>query len=260
MTSFVWSTLARGLLVVFVALLVGGAAYAFSVSQPQEYQATTEFAYGQLLTPELQVLGSGFGEPDIDEDVRIATEAARVNSFDVAEATARAAPELGYSANQIAARVDASPDRGTLVVVLTATANSPEAAERLASAYSNQYLKLVRSGDRRRAMDVEDALRQRLRDLPIGDREGVIGAQLRDQISAVDLLTSVGGGSPAIIEGARASSAPANPQTTRNVLFGLLFGVAVGVGLVALRTETKGRATVTAARDSMLHRKPVRDR
>lgn len=240
------SSLARGLLIVVVALLVGAAAFAFSESQDPQYQSRAQFGYGALLSPEIRILGGDFGEPDVEEDVRIATEAARANSFDVARATASAAPELGYTAGQIAANVQAAPTRGSLIVTLTATASSPERADRLAQAYADQYLELLRDRERSRARIVRRALQTRLGSLREGDREGVLGAALRNQISQVDVLGRVGSGSPQLIEDARASVTPAQPRTQRNVLFGLLFGLAVGVGLVALRSESRTRAAAAA--------------
>jgi capsular polysaccharide biosynthesis protein len=235
-------TLARVLLVVVVTLLVGAAALAFSEAQDPQYKATARFAYGSLLSPEVRILGGAFGEPDVDEEIRIATEAARVNSFDVARATANATPELGYTAGQIAARVQAAPTRGTLVVSLTATGSSAENADRLARAYADAYLQLLRDRERSRSGAVKRALRTRLNSLTQADQAGPLGAGIRNQLSQVDVLGRVGSGSPQLIESARASSAPAQPQTRRNVLFGLLFGLAVGVGLVALRSESRTRA------------------
>ncbi len=239
-------TLAKGLLVVLVALLVGAAAYVFSQNQPEEYRSQTSFAFGPLLSPEFQVIG-GAGEPDLDDDVRIATEASLINSFDIAEATARRAPELGMSAGEIAGRVSATPDRGSLVVLLIARASSPRLAERLANAYAGQYIARKRAREKRRAAIAKRALETRLESLPRGDRRGPVGAGIRDQISTLDVLLRVGSGVPQRVEAARASSVPAQPQTQRNVLFGLLFGIAVGVGLVALRTESRARAATSAS-------------
>lgn len=254
--------IARGALVLIVALLVGAAAYAFSERQPEEFESAASLAYGRLLSPELLVLGPDFaGEPDIDDDVRLATETSRVNSFDVAAATERAVPELGYTAGQIAAMINATPVRGSLVVDITARAPSPKDAQRLAGAYARAYLRRVRDRERSGARRVERILRTRLDELPPGDREGVIGASLRNQISTLAVLSRVGSGSPQVIESPRATSVPAQPQTTRNVLFGLLFGLVVGVGLVALRPDSRTRAAAAYRRVSTMARsEPARDR
>lgn len=256
------SPFARVLLVVLVAALVGGAAYAFSESQAQEYQAVTRLAYGEFLSPELRVLGPNFGEPSVDEETRIATAAAQVNSYDVALATAKDAPELGLGPRTIEALVNAEPVRGSLVVAVTATESMPEKANRLADAYVGSYRKLLRERERRGARQVERALERRLAGLPPGDKEGLRGAQLRDQISQLAVLGRVGTRSPQVIEKATASGSPAQPQTQRNVIFGVLFGLAVGIGLVALRSESRSRAAAAADRQAsrLARRGPLQDR
>jgi uncharacterized protein involved in exopolysaccharide biosynthesis len=62
----------------------------------------------------------------------------------------------------------------------------------------------------------------------------------------VGVLKRVGTGSPEVIESARASSVASEPQTLRNVLFGVIFGLLVGVGLVALRAQSRSRAAEQA--------------
>lgn len=232
----------QALLVVTVAVLVGLVAYLFSVSQPKQYQATAQLAFGRLVSPELQVLGHTFAEPQVDEAVRVQTEADRVNSFDVALATARAAPQLRLTPEQIALLVEAEPKRGTLVVTVWARESDPGRAQRLVAAYVAQYLKLRRSYEQRRAARVQRALQRRYNDLPPATKQSPTGVLLREQIGLVGIIRNFGTGGAAQIQGAHASPAPVAPDTNRNVLFGLLFGLAVGIGLVALRSETRTRA------------------
>jgi uncharacterized protein involved in exopolysaccharide biosynthesis len=240
------NVLGQAVAVALLALIVGGAAYAFSKSQPREFTATTQLGYGRDLSPELQVVG--LPEPQGDEEVRIATEAQRVGSFDVADATAKANPGLGYNGGQVHSRVTASPTRGTLVIVITATGDTPERAAQLGNAYSQTYLRVVRGREREQFATVERALRSRLANLSRSDRVGAIGASVRSQLTLAALFQRVGTGLPVVIETARASAAPAEPQTTRNVLFGLLFGAVVGIGLMALRSDSRARTVFAGAR------------
>lgn len=244
------STIGRGLLVLMTAALVGAAAYLFSTSQSKEYVATSELGFSRLVSPELQVLGGDFSEPQIDADVRIATEAEGVNSFDVAVATARMSPTLGLRPGQIASRVDATPVRGSLVVRVTSTGETPDEAARIGDAYVTGYLSVRRDRERSRAATVESALRRRLATTPTAARKGPIGATIRNQLSAVGVLKRVGSGTPEVVETARASSVASQPQTTRNVLFGAVFGLLVGVGLVALRAQARSR-DANAARERL---------
>jgi uncharacterized protein involved in exopolysaccharide biosynthesis len=244
----VTSVVGRVLLVLTVALLAGAAAVAFSSAQEREYEATVHFAFGRFLSPEYQILGPDFGEPSVDEEVRIQTEASGIGSFNVARATAKVAPRLGYNADQIAQRVSVKPTRGTLIIVLTARASTPQQAAQLARTYARQYLARRRKRERARAGKVARTLQSRFAALPRLARRGVQGQALRDQLTTLAVYRRLGSGTPEIIQGARASFSPARPQTTRNVLFALLFGIAVGVGVVALRSESRARAAIAAAR------------
>lgn len=235
MTFSARSLIPRVLLIVLVALAVGAAALAFSSGQPRTYQAVSLIEYGRVLPAAYQVLAPFNGQPDIDEEVEIQTKAAEVGAFEVAAATAKAAPDLGFNAGQIDARVNATGRRSTSLVVVTSEGTDRQLAERLGRAYVTQYFRLLREHERAFALRVQRALETRLNGLSTNDDRGPIGATLRSQIGAVRLVAAVGTGTPRLIEAARAGGAASKPQTRRNVLFGLLFGLAVGIGLVALR-------------------------
>jgi uncharacterized protein involved in exopolysaccharide biosynthesis len=239
----------RVVLVLIIAALAGAAALAFSKSQPKEYQSRLRFEYGRLVSPELQILGPGFAEPGMDENIRAQTEAAAVSSYNVAVATAKAAPNLG-TPGQISAHVSAQAVRDTLTVELIARAPTPVGAAQLANTYAQAYLGLRRQRERRRAANAEDTLKKTLVQLPRVDRLGFPGQSLNGQIAGLEILRRNGTGNPQIIEQARPNYALASPLTQRNVLFGVLFGLAVGIGLVALRSDGRSRVASAARRGS----------
>jgi hypothetical protein len=99
----------------------------------------------------------------------------------------------------------------------------------------------LRTRERRRARTVQRVLRNRYAGLTPAQRRTDTGASLRAQLSALDVLSTVGSGSPEVIERPHASASPQEPQTRRNVIFAAIFGLALGVGLVALRAELRRR-------------------
>jgi polysaccharide biosynthesis transport protein len=244
----VTSIVLRVLLVLVLAAVAGAAAVAFSNAQPKEYASAMRLGFGRLASPEFQLLGPGFSEPQVDDTVEINTDAAEVNSFDVAAATAKAAPDLHYNAGQVARAIDATGNRDTLIVTVLARASTPQRAARLANVYAQQFLALRRAGERKRATSVKRALRAQYRTLTKKEKASGRGGGLLAQMNTVEVLRRVGSGEPRIIDHARPSGAPASPNTLRNVLFGVLFGLAVGIGLVALRAETKNRGGGGGAR------------
>jgi uncharacterized protein involved in exopolysaccharide biosynthesis len=241
------SLVVKAAVVVVVTAIAGVAAYAFSKQQAKTYTAISQLGYGRSLTPELQSLGPAFAEPTIDAET-MATEASRVKSFDVAIATAQGSPQLHLTAPQVAGRTDVSQPHDTHTVVVTATGSTPLDAALLGNAYVNAYVAMQRARQRKRAGEVQRALQYRLAHISRRSALGPLGATLRDEISLTGLIKRVQSGGPQVIERAHAAGAPSQPQTQRNVLFGVLFGLVAGIGLVALRSETRARSSVAAAR------------
>jgi uncharacterized protein involved in exopolysaccharide biosynthesis len=230
------------LLVAVIAAAVGVAALVLSRAQPVEYAAVMKLSFSAETRPELQVLGAPFVRPGGDVDVFTATNAQLVGSREVADRVARdRRPKLGLTGDEVANRVSVTGLTGTEIVQLQATGPTPRAATELASAYGSSFLSWFRDRQRRRARDVEQVLRDRYADLTRAQRRTATGASIRGQLSALDVLASVGSGSPEVIEGAHASGSPQQPKTRRNVIFAVIFGLALGVGLVALRAELRRR-------------------
>jgi|SRR2546421_1790667 len=241
------SLAARALLVLILTIFAGAAALAYSNSQPKKYSADMRLEFGRLVTPDIQLLGGGFSEPQMDENIRIQTEAQEVRSFDVAEAAAKAHPDLG-SANAIAGAINVAAIRDTLTVIISAQASSPHRAARVASAYGDAYLALHQALVRKHAAATERALQIRYNEMTQGDKANVPGANIRFQMNTLDVLRRLGSGQPQTIERARATNITSSPNTARDVGFGILFGLVVGIGLVALRSESPARAAAAAAR------------
>ena len=233
--------LIRVLLVAVIAAGVGVAALLFSRAQPTQYQADAQLSFSAATRPELQVLGAGFVRPTIDPVTFTATNAELVSSHRVAREVARAKPELGLSADEVADRITVSPVAGTEMVQIRAVGETPGAARNLAQTYLAEFRRWYRERERNRARQVRRTLAERYDGFSSSQRQSDTGATVRDQLSALTVLEAVGSGSPDVIEGAHGSGSPQQPQTRRNVLFGILFGLAVGIGLVALRGELTRR-------------------
>jgi capsular polysaccharide biosynthesis protein len=231
----------RVLLVAIIAAAVGVGALFFSRSQATRYQAETRLSFSSALRPELQVLGAPFVRPNIDQDVFTATNAQWVRSRHVARVLASNQPGLGLTEDQIASRISVSPVSGTEIVALRASGGSRRDAELLARSYTATFVKWFNDRQRDRAKTVEKVLRTRYRALSGEQRRSGTGGTIRSQISTLDILVEVGSGSPEVLETAHAFASPQQPQTRRNVVFGIVFGLAVGVGLVSLRSQLRPR-------------------
>ncbi|HEX7300578.1 MAG TPA: hypothetical protein VF257_16390 [Solirubrobacteraceae bacterium] len=231
----------RVLLVAVIAALVGVGALFFSRSQPTRYDAQTKLSFSSALRPELQVLGAPFVRPNIDQDVFNATNAQWVQSRHVARLLSANQPGLGLTEGQIAGRVSVSPIAGTEIVAVKASGPSRRDAEVLARSYTATFVKWFEGRQRDRAEAVQGVLRARYERLSRQQRRSDAGATIRSQLAALDILAQVGSGSPELVETAHAFASPQQPQTRRNVIFGVIFGLAVGIGLVSLRSQLRPR-------------------
>jgi uncharacterized protein involved in exopolysaccharide biosynthesis len=236
------------LLVLAIGLLVGAVAYAVSAQQDKQYESKARLFFNKGAPTALLLLGPEFGQPDVEEEVALSTAAIDMNSFDVAERTARDYPILKMTPGAVAANVEASPIRETLIVEVRALTTNGFISARLAEAYVDSYIKVRRERDARQAREVQTALKARLARLPPADRRGPRSEQLRERIAAYNTLIRVGTAGPVVVEHARPSSAAVVPKSGRDALFGALFGLAVGAGLVALRAGGRHRSDVEAAR------------
>jgi uncharacterized protein involved in exopolysaccharide biosynthesis len=196
---------------------------------------------GSSVRPELAILGPPFTGDGTDNAIRMNTEATVAASHAIAATTAKAKSDLGYDADQVAARVAVVALPQSQVLRISATGPSAAKARELLTAYRDQYLAAELKRQQTSARRVQTAVQQRFDDLPRADQKGTLGAALRNQIAALRELARVGT-LPQIVDPLRASTAPSQPKTGRNVLFGLLFGLAVGIGLVALRSELRKRS------------------
>lgn len=221
----------RVALVAIVALVVGVVAYVLSASQTKQYQATAQILFAPR-TSELQALGLPGGP--LDQTSAAANDVLDVASFDIARRTALALADPRYSADTVAGDVAVSNERGSDVVTIKANASTPQEAARLAGTYLREYQDVSKARTAAQASSGRDALASALAALPKTLRNGARGDVMRNQIGILEVFARTGN-PPTVIQNVRATANPVSPQTSRNVLFGLLFGVVLGAGLVAAR-------------------------
>lgn len=234
---------ARIALVLGITLLCGAAAFAFSEGQEERFRATTRLSFDVTLRPDLLVT-SDFPNVEPWDDGPAQTNAGTVRSRDVA---ARTASALGVDADDVEDDVTVNVERGTAIVVISATAATRERAKTLAQTYRTQYKLLTQQRESARARTARERYERRLAEAGGEKATGSLAAGLRDRILALTALEAEGSGLPEVIEAAHATDDPAEPQTRRNVLFGLLFGFVLGVGLTALLRDRDRAPRATRA-------------
>ncbi len=224
--------IAAAVFVAIVTFIVAAAAYAMSSQQAKQYSATAKLLFSPTPRIDLQVLGVNPGSPP-DATTQTATDQGLVASGDVADATASQLP--GYSSGEVSSHVAVVNERGTFIIDVTATAANAVQASTLANAYANAYLKVTQGQDAARASQARAALAGEYAHLSRADKAGQQGGALMAQMGQLGVIQRIGTGSPQLFQSAAPAGAPSAPQTTRNVLFGALFGLVLGIALVSLR-------------------------
>jgi capsular polysaccharide biosynthesis protein len=238
--------LRRSLIVVVITLIAAGLAAAFSSAQSSHKVATASLVFGQP-RPEIQVVSGGFSSGDQSSQFVPGTNAGLVSADDVARATAG---KLNMSPSEVRNDVSVSAQQSSEIIEVQASRPTASEAAQLANTYVNVYVDRARARERGRALTVLKSLHAQLASArrvtttrnSLGVKSAAAADQLRSQIAAETALARVGSGSPSVAQTASPSDTASAPKTSRNVLFGALFGLVLGVGIAGLagRNESGG--------------------
>lgn len=240
-------TIQRAIIVVLCGAVVAGLAFGFSKSQDKQYNATALLLFGDQ-RPEFGILAPGTSQGDTGDERAPDTNAAVVGSQDTIRAAARAL-SLPFSMVEDDVKVEA--ERGTDVVTISAQADSPRAAARLANGFATAFRNRQRKYDRDRAMAARRSVERDLAALSSSDTESDSdeSQRLRNQVAALNALEETGSGSPRLVQEAVADPDDYSPNVVRNVAFGGGFGIVVGIAVTALLAGERRRRNPSQAAD-----------
>ncbi|HET7902772.1 MAG TPA: Wzz/FepE/Etk N-terminal domain-containing protein [Candidatus Nanopelagicales bacterium] len=231
-----------------LGVLLAGVAY---VITPASYQATSQVLVSPLPVA-LSATATG-AQSVTAKDVSMATEVGLATSPDVAASAATGLKYTG-SPSDLLAHVDVQNPTDSLLLLITYTASTPDAAAKGANAFAQAYYD-VRAGA---VGDAKNLLlgttKTQIDDLTksVGILNGKIqtetgAAQDADkftrnaQLAQIDSLESLQNKvhlldlTPAVVSNATAPTSPSAPKRSVYLVIGLLLGLLVGCLLAALR-------------------------
>jgi capsular exopolysaccharide synthesis family protein len=240
-----WSILAVTFLIVGVALLL-------SSQQPSIYESTV-----RILVLPVGDIGGGVPLPEPN----LATESEVLNSEAVAKT---AAENLAFHGrpSELLPNLSVVQPTDTEILEVAYRSPDPREAQRRAAAFASAYLEyrtgtvteMIRESETSGQQQINllteesDQINRRLRELSADDpnrtlleaRANLLSTQIvQIQIKLISLPTDVTVGR--IIEPAAVPSSPVSPNHVVNATFGLMAGLAVGVGLAFLRDRLAER-------------------
>ncbi len=257
--------LRRVSIVVVITLIAAALAAVFSGAQKPQKVATASLVFGQP-RPDMQIVASGFNAGDQSSQYVPGTNTALVSADDVARATAG---KLNMSATDVRNSVSVSSQQSSEIVNVQASRPTAAEAAQVANTYVNVYVSRAQAAERDRARTVLKSLRAQLAGAraatttrnSLGSSSSSASDTLRGDIAAESALARVGSGSPSVSQTASPNDVSTAPKTTRNVLFGALFGLVLGIGIASLAGGSKRRPDDYddrfGVRNGDRHREPV---
>ena len=217
---------------VLVPLLVG----ALSATQEKEYRATANLLFRDAAT---ELLGENLGGIE-DPTRRAATNDALIALPVIAERAGTllaesGEPPLQVSADQIEASTTVSPSGDSDLVDIEVVWDDPRVAAQVANAYGEAYIDFRRRSDQRQVEEAIALARQRLDELSPEARAGDVGANLQERLNRLELASSLLTGNAELVQRASPPDRAFAPKTSRNVIFGIILGGILGLGLALVR-------------------------
>jgi capsular exopolysaccharide synthesis family protein len=237
------SVLARQKWIVLV-VVVAVPLLAFATSRRQEhlYQGSaTVLVSAQNPTAQALNLAAAVATPP---DRYVATQAKLARVGTVAAMAVRQARVPGHTAAGLLANSSVSADLSSDLLTFSVTDPSPRVAETLANTYAKEFTVYRHRLDRAGLSAAINDARQKLNEL-IASGEG--GSDLSRRLAATagdleQLQTLQAIGSSATQVGSADSASLVQPRTKRNVILGVIVGLALGIALAFIREALDTRA------------------
>ncbi|HWM64866.1 MAG TPA: polysaccharide biosynthesis tyrosine autokinase [Solirubrobacterales bacterium] len=225
--------LRRRLPILLVCLaVVPAAALLWSLQQPEEYEATASLLFRNVELDQSE--GSSFS-PSSDDPTRAAeTNLKLVSKGEIAARTALRLDLPGVTPDAVEDAVSVSLEGESDIASVTAKAEDPDVAARIANAFALEFIKQRREADRRAILAGKTRIEAELNQLSPAETEGLQGERLTRQAEELELLASLQTGNAEIVQRATPNDSPVSPKPLRNAILGLFLGGLLGLALVLL--------------------------
>ena len=223
-----------------VLLITTGTTAAWLRVKLPEYKVTAQILVQPLAQPDLTFVGVDLVRETSDPVRTIETAVTLIQNPATAAATAKLMGP-GWSAKDVEESIVVQPHGQSNVIDVTASAETPAAATRLANDYARKSLELRRKVISRQAADRLTAVRRQLSGLPADSRAA------DDMQAQVPLLEAVRAGQDPTVQLSQAALRPEKPSGPSRVLImvlAVLGGLVVGMAAaVAADSQTRRGAT-----------------
>lgn len=232
----------RKWMIIAIAVLFGLALYLRDHNKARTYTATTKIQYFDQ-----KLNGAEFSAivpQDISPDARAAMHAQSVATLQVARRAAAALHLPAGDAQGLLNQVSTSVEATTDFVVLSADSTSGAGAARLANAYAGAAVAQAQADLSSQYTRAASALQREIRGLP--KQYAYFRALLTNQLQQVKQGANVVQAA-AVVQSAKAPTAPSAPKTFRDTVLGFLTGLILALLLAFLLDAFDGRYATAAS-------------
>jgi Mrp family chromosome partitioning ATPase/capsular polysaccharide biosynthesis protein len=214
-------------------IIVPLAAFLFSVRQAPEYQATAEVLLsGENFPADLGGVPNTTGQQFPERDVE--TQAGLARSPAVVERTLKAANRRDLSIDALLASSSVTPKTNSDFLEFSVVSNNAVAAARLATEYARQFTRYRLELDTTPTRRAREQLQRRIQQLRHnGETDSALYSNLLSKEQELATFEALQTSKTFLVHEAR-GAIQVQPRTRRNTVLGLMLGVLLALGLVAI--------------------------
>jgi capsular exopolysaccharide synthesis family protein len=218
----------RLLLIALCAVVVAGAAFAYSKHQPRKYTATAALVFSN--NPLSQQIA---GLPPSSTANLLEQQASDLELVKLGDMAVKTASLLGrgLTAAKVASNLSIAGQGESSVVDVSATATSPTLAAAIANTYTHEFVTEQQGSNQRYFRSALKLVDKQLAAIPPNLRFSAAAVTLQGRAQTLRLLEELKYGNVQVAQTASAPTAPSSPKTSRNTLLGLVLGLILGLGL-----------------------------
>lgn len=247
------ATLSRYKLLIFlVAAVMGAAAYIVTHRQPPKYQATSKLLVNQTPPQGLSTTGTAaVPEPTALERLT-STQIHLAQIPAIAGAALRSTRISNMTPQQLLGNVGLTEETNSNIIDVTVTAGTPQAAERLSSAFAAAFAayqaRLVTAGLSRELAGVTATIASERSSAPRGRAALTNSASFQQLLTLQGDLAAARAGAPrgSVVASSAQAAIKTAPKPLRNTVLAILLGLLLGGGLAFLLDARDRRTRSTS--------------
>lgn len=221
----------RWWLVVVAVVVCVGVALVLTSRATKEYTATAKLLFAQ--NPLVTEIGGNAPATSASPQADQATDLLVVRTGQVAAAV-KLALHSPLSVSQLLDEVSTKSDQSSNIVDVSATDSSPTRAALIANGFSEWYVALSKSANLQQVASAEQVITQQLAGLPPTPGNAGNRANLQAALQRLQTVAAVQQGDAQVVDLASVPSTPSSPNKKVNLVLALVFGLALGLGLIFL--------------------------